>query len=184
MCRSNGQWYHRLPECHSTFTFNHPWVFSIIHCFIVSLFCSSAVIDCAQPKSLLNGGFEYLSGFQNQYQSVIKYHCNNPFYAMLEDKNGEIFIFSKICHNVWRDTSVSLNLYVNLFSHCSSVNFTCEGDRKWRSFNDIIVSPTCLPGISSSQYRHHRWDFSVGTQPEPDAVNVSIHSMTHKRLHE
>uniref|UniRef100_A0A3Q3L232 complement subcomponent C1r n=2 Tax=Mastacembelus armatus TaxID=205130 RepID=A0A3Q3L232_9TELE len=86
MCQSNGQWHLPLPECH--------------------------IIDCGEPQPLLNGGVTFLSGFQNQYRSVIQYHCNEPFY----------YFFG------------SLN-----------VNFTCESDRKWRSNNDVVVSPLCIP---------------------------------------
>uniref|UniRef100_A0A8C4GQZ9 Vitamin K-dependent protein C n=1 Tax=Dicentrarchus labrax TaxID=13489 RepID=A0A8C4GQZ9_DICLA len=86
MCQSNGQWHIPLPECH--------------------------IIDCGEPKPLLNGGVTFLSGFQNQYRSIVQYHCNEPFYSLLGGTN---------------------------------VSFTCEADRKWRSNNDIVVSPTCLP---------------------------------------
>ncbi|KAM3613615.1 uncharacterized protein V6R79_002395 [Siganus canaliculatus] len=86
MCQNNGQWHQPLPECH--------------------------IIDCGEPKPLLNGGVNFLSGFQNQYRSVVQYHCNEPFYTPLGGLN---------------------------------VNFTCEADRKWRSNNDIIFNPKCLP---------------------------------------
>lgn len=43
---------------------------------------------------LLNGGFQFLSGMHNQYQSVIEYHCNDPFYSFLGGDEGEIFIYS------------------------------------------------------------------------------------------
>ncbi|XP_070767920.1 ovochymase-like, partial [Enoplosus armatus] len=86
MCQSNGQWHLPLPECH--------------------------IIDCGEPKPLLNGGVTFLSGFQNQYLSVVQYHCNEPFYSILGGIN---------------------------------VSLTCQADRKWRSNNDIVVRPTCLP---------------------------------------
>ncbi|KAI3361146.1 hypothetical protein L3Q82_013345 [Scortum barcoo] len=86
MCQSNGQWHLPLPECH--------------------------IIDCGDPRPLLNGGVTFLSGFQNQYLSVVQYHCNEPFYSLLGGVN---------------------------------VTFTCEADRKWRSNNDIVVTPTCIP---------------------------------------
>uniref|UniRef100_A0A673A7A1 complement subcomponent C1r n=1 Tax=Sphaeramia orbicularis TaxID=375764 RepID=A0A673A7A1_9TELE len=57
MCQSNGQWHLPLPECH--------------------------IIDCGEPEPLLNGGLTFLSGFQNQYRSVVQYHCNEPFYSTL-----------------------------------------------------------------------------------------------------
>ncbi|XP_035528551.1 complement C1r subcomponent-like [Morone saxatilis] len=56
MCQSNRQWHLPLPECQ--------------------------IIDCGEPKPLLNGGVTFLSGFQNQYRSVVQYHCNEPFYAL------------------------------------------------------------------------------------------------------
>lgn len=60
----------------------------------VVLFCFlSAVIDCGEPKSLLNGGVHQVSGQDNQYQSVIQYYCNEPFYAFLGGVNGEMIIF-------------------------------------------------------------------------------------------
>ncbi|XP_034466935.1 complement component 1, r subcomponent isoform X1 [Hippoglossus hippoglossus] len=57
MCQNNGQWHLPLPECH--------------------------IFDCGEPEPLLNGGVTFLSGFQNQYRSVVQYHCNEPFYSFL-----------------------------------------------------------------------------------------------------
>ena len=57
----------------------------------MSLFCSSAAIDCGEPEPLLNGGVTYLSGFQNHYRSVIQYYCNEPFYSFPEGAFGEMF---------------------------------------------------------------------------------------------
>uniref|UniRef100_A0A671WK23 complement subcomponent C1r n=1 Tax=Sparus aurata TaxID=8175 RepID=A0A671WK23_SPAAU len=54
MCQSDGQWQLPLPECQ--------------------------LIDCEEPKPLLNGGLTFLSGVKNQYGSVVQYHCNEPFY--------------------------------------------------------------------------------------------------------
>ncbi|KAF7708399.1 complement C1r-A subcomponent-like isoform X2 [Silurus meridionalis] len=55
LCQENGTWHLPLPEC--------------------------KIIDCGEPKSLLNGGFKYLANSKNEYMSVIQYHCNEPFYA-------------------------------------------------------------------------------------------------------
>ncbi|KAE8288962.1 Complement C1r subcomponent [Larimichthys crocea] len=38
---------------------------------------TTKVIDCGEPEPLLNGGMT----FQNQYHSVVQYHCNEPFYT-------------------------------------------------------------------------------------------------------
>uniref|UniRef100_A0A3B4DI19 complement subcomponent C1r n=1 Tax=Pygocentrus nattereri TaxID=42514 RepID=A0A3B4DI19_PYGNA len=55
MCQHNGKWHLPLPEC--------------------------KILDCGDPNPLLNGGVRFLSGSNNEYQSVIQYHCNEPFYA-------------------------------------------------------------------------------------------------------
>ncbi|XP_051262025.1 complement C1r subcomponent-like [Dicentrarchus labrax] len=46
-----------------------------------SLDYSTNVNDCGEPEPLMNGGVTFLSGFQNQYRSVVQYHCNEPFYS-------------------------------------------------------------------------------------------------------
>ena len=111
MCKSNGQWHLPLPECHSMFTFKRNGNKTLLHSttnevFCISLqnintsfcccCCFSAVIDCGEPKPLLNGGVTFLSGYQNQYQSIVQYHCNAPFYSLLGSENGEIFIYSAL----------------------------------------------------------------------------------------
>lgn len=60
----------------------------------MSLFCSSAANDCGEPEPLLNGGVTFLSGAQNQYGSVIQYHCNEPFYSFPGGANSEIFTYN------------------------------------------------------------------------------------------
>ncbi|XP_048036405.1 complement C1s subcomponent-like [Megalobrama amblycephala] len=54
VCQSNGQWHLTLPEC--------------------------KIIDCGDPKPLLNGDIQFISGENNEYLSVIEYHCNEPYY--------------------------------------------------------------------------------------------------------
>ncbi|XP_045900499.1 complement C1r subcomponent-like [Micropterus dolomieu] len=56
MCQKDRQWHLPLPKCQK--------------------------VDCGEPKPLLNGGVTFLSGFQNQYGSVVQYHCNEPFYSL------------------------------------------------------------------------------------------------------
>ncbi|XP_072536022.1 complement C1r-A subcomponent-like isoform X1 [Salminus brasiliensis] len=55
MCQHNGKWHLPLPEC--------------------------KIIDCGDPRPLLNGGVRFLSGSDNEYGSLIQYHCNEPYYA-------------------------------------------------------------------------------------------------------
>nr|ABU63968.1 Ca2+-dependent complex C1R/C1S subunit [Perca flavescens] len=76
MCQSNGQWHLPLPECH--------------------------IIDCGEPEPLLNGGLTFLSGFQNQYRSVVQYHCNAPFYSLL---GGINVVFTCEADRKWRSNS-------------------------------------------------------------------------------
>ncbi|TNN02757.1 hypothetical protein fugu_010244 [Takifugu bimaculatus] len=112
MCQSNRQWHLPLPECHIT--------------------------DCGEPKMLLNGGFQFLSGMHNQYQSVIEYHCNEPFYNFLGG---------------------------------NKVHFTCDPDRRWRSNEDLIVPPTCLPvcGKSLNPLTGHQRIIG-GNNAEPSSI--------------
>ncbi|XP_053349501.1 complement component 1, r subcomponent [Clarias gariepinus] len=58
MCQENGRWHLPLPECR--------------------------IIDCGEPKSLVNGKFEFVSGSDNKYKSVVQYQCNHPFYSLME----------------------------------------------------------------------------------------------------
>ncbi|XP_070823318.1 complement C1r-A subcomponent-like [Chaetodon trifascialis] len=109
MCQNNGQWHLPLPECH--------------------------IIDCGEPKPLLNGGVTFLSGFQNQYLSVIEYHCNEPFYSLL----GGL-----------------------------KISFTCEADRKWRSSNDVVLSPTCIPVCGQPTKLISAYQRIIGGREAPD----------------
>lgn len=59
----------------------------------MSLFCSFVANDCGEPEPLLNGGVTFLSGAENQYGSVIQYHCNEPFYSFPGGANCEIFTY-------------------------------------------------------------------------------------------
>ncbi|KAK2855289.1 hypothetical protein Q7C36_007158 [Tachysurus vachellii] len=58
MCQENGRWHLPLPECR--------------------------IIDCGEPENLLNGEFNFLSGSNNQYMSVVQYKCHQPFYSFTE----------------------------------------------------------------------------------------------------
>ncbi|XP_068425833.1 transmembrane protease serine 9 [Clinocottus analis] len=72
-CQSNAKWHLPLPECH--------------------------ILDCGEPEPLLNGGVTFLSGIQNQYRSVIQYHCNEPFYTLL---GGINVVFTCEADRKWR----------------------------------------------------------------------------------
>ncbi|XP_026226335.1 complement C1r-B subcomponent-like isoform X2 [Anabas testudineus] len=53
-----------------------------------SLEYSTHITDCGEPEPLLNGRVTFLSGSQNQYLSVIQYHCNEPFYYLAGELNA------------------------------------------------------------------------------------------------
>ncbi|MGH0127704.1 UNVERIFIED_CONTAM: hypothetical protein FKN15_021534 [Acipenser sinensis] len=59
VCQNDGTWHLPLPQCH--------------------------IVDCGVPLSLLNGRIDYSVGreSENVYQSVIKYHCNEPYYKIV-----------------------------------------------------------------------------------------------------
>ncbi|KAG7469364.1 hypothetical protein MATL_G00127970 [Megalops atlanticus] len=74
VCQSDGQWLIPLPECH--------------------------LIDCGDPSPLLNGGVSFLSGTKNQYHSVIEYHCNEPFYSLVD---GVSVNYTCAADRKWKD---------------------------------------------------------------------------------
>lgn len=56
---------------------------------VSQMFCCFTVSGCEEPEPLLNGGVTLLSGSQNQKDSVIQYHCNEPFYSFPWGENGK-----------------------------------------------------------------------------------------------
>ncbi len=62
------------PDLHLTTLY--PFIISFI--YIVHI----TVIDCGAPKLLSNGDFEFISGENNEYLSVLEYHCNEPYYRL------------------------------------------------------------------------------------------------------
>lgn len=145
-----------------------------------------------------------MSGRDNQYQSVIQYYCNEPFYAFFGGVNGEIttfqFSISKACFdhgllNVpfkvfsFSDSLQPLALLQlsnkYMFYFHSSVNFICESDRKWRSQNDIVPIPKCLPGnyflqrqdkiVSKvEKFCKTYWPRGVRSQQQKDGFNFPV----------
>nr|XP_023651386.1 complement C1r subcomponent-like [Paramormyrops kingsleyae] len=75
MCQSDGTWLRSLPECR--------------------------IIDCGNPTPLRNGGLNFLSGSQNQYLSVIQYHCNEPYYSLAVENNVN---YTCAADRKWKDS--------------------------------------------------------------------------------
>ncbi|XP_017555936.1 complement C1s subcomponent-like isoform X2 [Pygocentrus nattereri] len=72
-CQSNGQWSMPLLRCHITY--------------------------CGAVPALLNGKVLHISGAHNQYRSVIKLHCNEP-YALPATQNAT---FTCYADKKWKD---------------------------------------------------------------------------------
>ncbi|TWW79042.1 complement C1r subcomponent-like protein [Takifugu flavidus] len=72
-----------------------------------SLSYSSSASGCEEPEPLLNGGVILLSGSQNQQDSVIQYHCNEPFYSF---PWGENVTFTCEADRKWRSVHQDLPL--------------------------------------------------------------------------
>ncbi|TSK77026.1 Chromodomain-helicase-DNA-binding protein 5 [Bagarius yarrelli] len=55
-----------------------------------NLHYTTQIIDCGEPKTLLNGGLKFLSGSNNEYRSVVQYHCDEPYYTLTQQEEGTI----------------------------------------------------------------------------------------------
>uniref|UniRef100_W5KTV1 Wu:fd46c06 n=1 Tax=Astyanax mexicanus TaxID=7994 RepID=W5KTV1_ASTMX len=55
-----------------------------------SAFYQAIVINCGDPRPLLNGGVRFLSGSNNEYRSLIQYHCNEPYYTFKDAHHGQM----------------------------------------------------------------------------------------------
>lgn len=59
---------------------------SLIHLFF---FCLFVVVNCGNPADLTNGAFSYVNKpADNNYQSVITYRCNEPYYHIVTGTGG------------------------------------------------------------------------------------------------
>uniref|UniRef100_A0A8C3Y4P1 complement subcomponent C1r n=1 Tax=Catharus ustulatus TaxID=91951 RepID=A0A8C3Y4P1_CATUS len=58
VCQADGTWHQPMPRCE--------------------------IVDCGSPKNLTNGVFSYVTeSANNEYQSVISYQCNEPYYQIV-----------------------------------------------------------------------------------------------------
>uniref|UniRef100_A0A674N384 complement subcomponent C1r n=1 Tax=Takifugu rubripes TaxID=31033 RepID=A0A674N384_TAKRU len=74
---------------------------------VSQMFCCFTASGCEEPEPLLNGGVTLLSGSQNQQDSVIQYHCNEPFYSF---PWGENVTFTCEADRKWRSVHQDLPL--------------------------------------------------------------------------
>ncbi|KAL7874337.1 hypothetical protein SRHO_G00053070 [Serrasalmus rhombeus] len=73
-------------------------------------------IVCEEPKPLRNGHVQFIKGSNNEYLSVFKYRCNEPFY-----------------------TSSEIQKVIPVLG-----SYTCGADQQWRE-NDTSLILSCLP---------------------------------------
>uniref|UniRef100_A0A8C5U1N5 complement subcomponent C1r n=1 Tax=Malurus cyaneus samueli TaxID=2593467 RepID=A0A8C5U1N5_9PASS len=70
VCQADGTWHQPMPHCE--------------------------IVNCGSPKNLTNGVFSYINeSANNEYQSVISYQCNEPYYHIVTG-TGDRFTFHPV----------------------------------------------------------------------------------------
>ncbi|NXR06015.1 C1RA protein, partial [Semnornis frantzii] len=76
LCQADGTWHQPMPRCE--------------------------IVNCGNPAELPNGAFSYLNTpANNEYQSVITYQCNEPYYHIVTGTGGDRFTCSS--EGTWVD---------------------------------------------------------------------------------
>ncbi|KAL2311380.1 hypothetical protein Nmel_003081 [Mimus melanotis] len=76
VCQADGTWHQPMPHCQ--------------------------IVNCGSPKNLTNGVFSYINKpANNEYQSVISYQCNEPYYHIVTGTGGGRFTCSP--EGTWLD---------------------------------------------------------------------------------
>ncbi|NXR25852.1 C1R protein, partial [Cinclus mexicanus] len=76
VCQADGTWHQPMPRCE--------------------------IVNCGSPKNLTNGVFSYVNeSANNEYQSVISYRCNEPYYHIVTGAGGDRFTCSP--EGTWLD---------------------------------------------------------------------------------
>ncbi|NXR32910.1 C1R protein, partial [Zosterops hypoxanthus] len=76
VCQADGTWHQPMPRCE--------------------------IVNCGNPKTLANGVFSYVNeSANNEYQSVISYQCNEPYYHIVTGTGGDRFTCSP--EGTWLD---------------------------------------------------------------------------------
>ncbi|XP_067998163.1 complement C1r subcomponent-like isoform X1 [Melanerpes formicivorus] len=76
VCQADGTWHRPMPRCE--------------------------IVNCGSPAELPNGAFSYVSTpANNEYQSVITYQCNEPYYHIVTRTGGDRFTCSS--EGTWVD---------------------------------------------------------------------------------
>ncbi|XP_044305612.1 complement C1r subcomponent isoform X2 [Varanus komodoensis] len=76
VCQDDGTWHRQMPHCE--------------------------IVNCGEPAKLLNGAFDYVSQPKNNnYQSTIRYRCNEPYYHMVPRMGTDTYSCSS--EGSWKD---------------------------------------------------------------------------------
>ncbi|NXO41328.1 C1RA protein, partial [Locustella ochotensis] len=76
VCQADGTWHQPMPRCE--------------------------IVNCGSPKNLTNGVFSYVNeSANNEYQSMISYRCNEPYYHIVTGTGGDTFTCSS--EGTWLD---------------------------------------------------------------------------------
>ncbi|NWV26449.1 C1R protein, partial [Origma solitaria] len=69
VCQADGTWHQPMPHCE--------------------------IVNCGSPENLTNGAFSYINkSANNEYESVILYQCNEPYYHIITGTGGDRFTCS------------------------------------------------------------------------------------------
>lgn len=102
----------------------YPFIISFIYVVHIT------VIDCGAPKLLSNGDFEFISGENNEYLSVLEYHCNEPYYRFKDTSKGQI-PYKTHFYSLWLMNHDLISL-LSFFHLCSNIQM-CSGPKMDRS---------------------------------------------------
>ncbi|XP_076592575.1 complement C1r-A subcomponent-like [Chaetodon auriga] len=113
-------------------------------------------VKCPFPGNIAKGRVmpfltEYL------YRDYIYARCDQGYKLMMNGQ--EIKSFSTMCQN---------NGQWHLPLPECHISFTCEADRKWRSNNDVVFSPTCIPVCGQPTKLISAYQRIIGGREAPD----------------
>ncbi|XP_044857076.1 complement C1s subcomponent-like isoform X2 [Mauremys mutica] len=136
VCQDDGTWHRPMPRCE--------------------------IVSCDDPKDLTNGAFSYVSEHgNNNYQSVITYRCEEPYYHIVTNSGSNTYNCST--QGSWADQDGHEDIPV-----CLPVIYRCSASGKWVSEEMGTELPSCVPvcGIPSTPIQELQRIFG-GTRAKP-----------------
>ncbi|XP_054477310.1 uncharacterized protein LOC129109306 [Anoplopoma fimbria] len=107
-------------------------------------------VRCDQGYKLMMDGQE-VQGFSTMCQSNAKWHLPLPACHIIDCGepepllNGGVTFLSGLQNQYGSVVQYRCNEPFYSLLGGINVDFTCEADRKWRSNNEVVISPTCIP---------------------------------------